>query len=465
MKSVRMHTFFDDKGVDMEEKVKKSIFYGILTALVFIVLFFYFPKMTASGSEDTVKKIEVWDYCGENDSKKPFLLPERWDDSVGNSIKIETELSGDFEEKQEICFWTRAQDVTVSLDGEEIYSTKEAERFGQAVISMWNRVDVPAGSAGSKLAIVFHTPYENYSYALEEVVYGSKEAVKAWTNDEYGIDRTVDAVLIVTGIVFMALAGFSRHDKRYNLCQFFFGLMTFLFGVWMQTSTKDNAFCWMDGYWCALVSYLAFYMIPVVLLLYVRLRVLRIKRYVRISEVFLFITGIFVPIAFLMQAFGICDLYEMHQIGAFFLFVTAAWALFVAMYYYIKERQRISILTVANGIIYILVVASIILQENSLENLSLRFDLTIRVGVMLIISFEYYMLFAHFRQKDEKQEAIELQNQKMKLQIVTSQISPHFILNTLGAIRSLIRIDSEKAYDVLYDFSKYQYASNRPDSK
>jgi len=75
--------------------------------------------------------------------------------------------------------------------------------------------------------------------------------------------------------------------------------------------------------------------------------------------------------------------------------------------------------------------------------------LTICLICSILISFYYYKKFDRIR-KD-----IEQQNQNLRLQLVTSQIRPHFILNTLGAIRSMVRIDSEQAYDLLYDFSQY----------
>ena len=40
-------------------------------------------------------------------------------------------------------------------------------------------------------------------------------------------------------------------------------------------------------------------------------------------------------------------------------------------------------------------------------------------------------------------------------QRVIHQINPHFIFNALTAIRVMIKMDSDAAYDLIYDFSKY----------
>ena len=40
-----------------------------------------------------------------------------------------------------------------------------------------------------------------------------------------------------------------------------------------------------------------------------------------------------------------------------------------------------------------------------------------------------------------------------------SQIQPHFIYNTLSSIRTLIKLDPDRAYNLVYDFSKYLRAN------
>lgn len=35
------------------------------------------------------------------------------------------------------------------------------------------------------------------------------------------------------------------------------------------------------------------------------------------------------------------------------------------------------------------------------------------------------------------------------------RLNPHFLFNTLGAVRIVVRTDPEQAYDRIYDFSRY----------
>ncbi len=80
-------------------------------------------------------------------------------------------------------------------------------------------------------------------------------------------------------------------------------------------------------------------------------------------------------------------------------------------------------------------------------------------GIMLIY---IYMTFAmlviyiriHIQQsKVLKQQEIELTN--ARVDVMLSQIQPHFLYNTLNTIKALIDIDPNKAQDMLTDFSTY----------
>ena len=47
------------------------------------------------------------------------------------------------------------------------------------------------------------------------------------------------------------------------------------------------------------------------------------------------------------------------------------------------------------------------------------------------------------------------QTQERERQSIIHQINPHFVFNTLATIRIITRVNSDLAYDMIYDFSKY----------
>ncbi len=439
----------------MEGRIKRGIVFFLMALTDVILLTSYLSEWKKDFSKDGAQILESWSDVSDEQEAEEVSLPMRWNSKETKTIKIRTTLPSTLKQDDYLVFWSKHQDVSVYIEDHQIYSTQEAPRFGKAVVCMWNYVSLPEDAAGKDLEIIFGSPYENWSYTLNEVLCGTRTELGLWMIRELGIHFMLDVILIIAGIFFIIFALVRKMERRYKLCQFFFGAASILFGLWFQCGTKDSVFSWAGGYGDAMLCCLSLFMIPIAMMMYVRMRVLRFDRYRRVCEVFIFAGVVLLPGVFLLQALGIRDIYEMQLAGYLLFLITAAWAVMTAIYYYVKHRKRISVLTVINGILYIIVVAAILLVDSNRQFFLLPNDLLIRMGVVLIIFFELYMFFEQIRQKERMQEAVEEQNRNLKLQVATNQISPHFILNTLGAIRSMIRTDGERAYDLLYDFSKY----------
>lgn len=77
----------------------------------------------------------------------------------------------------------------------------------------------------------------------------------------------------------------------------------------------------------------------------------------------------------------------------------------------------------------------------------------------VLFYFFYYILF---RQDKEKELVIE--NQKMEMSLLRSQINPHFLLNSLNNIQSLVYMKSDKAItsiENLSDILKYKLYNDK----
>ena len=110
----------------------------------------------------------------------------------------------------------------------------------------------------------------------------------------------------------------------------------------------------------------------------------------------------------------------------------------------------------ANIILLIIVVAeSIIFRDHMWTEMSMLF----RTGLLLYALL--YMVFVFWRTQlvftDRVSVTKKLQENQLKLMM--DQIQPHFLFNTLSAIRVLIKMEPDMAYDAMYDFSKYLRAN------
>jgi len=73
----------------------------------------------------------------------------------------------------------------------------------------------------------------------------------------------------------------------------------------------------------------------------------------------------------------------------------------------------------------------------------------------------YFVRYSIYNQKREKELTIE--NQKMELSLLRAQINPHFLMNSLNNIQSLVYLKSDRATDAidhLSDLLKYTLYQN-----
>lgn len=72
--------------------------------------------------------------------------------------------------------------------------------------------------------------------------------------------------------------------------------------------------------------------------------------------------------------------------------------------------------------------------------------------VVTVSSCLFFYLWLHLRFLREHEEAMEAEQ---RIQIMISQIQPHFLYNTLSTIQALCRIDPEKAFETTEKFGTY----------
>ena len=83
------------------------------------------------------------------------------------------------------------------------------------------------------------------------------------------------------------------------------------------------------------------------------------------------------------------------------------------------------------------------------------FGICIRGAVLIytMYLFGYYIWEIYNTARLNRKLSRRLQNSE--IQLMMSQIQPHFIYNVLGSIRTLIKISPDDAYKMVYDFSNY----------
>ena len=111
----------------------------------------------------------------------------------------------------------------------------------------------------------------------------------------------------------------------------------------------------------------------------------------------------------------------------------------------LREKKRDSLLSV---IIVLLILVGLILDTCVFTD---GYLVSMTTYVMVIACVFYY-LWLHLRFVADHENALRAEE---RIQLMISQIQPHFLYNTLTTIQALCRDDPEKAYAVTTDFSAY----------
>ncbi len=124
------------------------------------------------------------------------------------------------------------------------------------------------------------------------------------------------------------------------------------------------------------------------------------------------------------------------------------------------------LLSIFIGVIIRIVVIlySVLMGELSLSDLNWRDNVTSFMHVidlnfliyfaMILIIYVYYYI-DQIREVEEKRGLLEAQLLNTRMQMLTSQLQPHFLFNTLNSISSLVEIDTKLAKDTIADLSDF----------
>ncbi len=441
----------------MKKNNQRKAFLAILLILFLTLTVFFVPKLFGQ-YEEGVGKLKEWSYQDQNGQEINFSLPNKLYQDNDGKIEIHTTLPDDFSAYDCICFFTVYQSVQVYVDDQLIYifDNSNLDSFGEAATSVWNFVEIKSqDAAGKRLTLKMHTPYKDTNLHLTEVVYGDITDIHCWLEDNYGIYNFLDNIFIWVGILFILLAFIQNVEKHYRQYQLYAGLVFVLFSICLTTGTKTLPVYWMSNYTKEFLCFISLHLLSLPLTLYIRTRVRQRQKMVLWCDILACLELITTTILFLLHSFGILDLHYSVISALLLLFVTLITGLVFSIYYLAKDRDHSNPFSLVCLILITTILISECLQFYYLNTVPFDTGFFSRIGAVFVIALEAVQYIVYLIYQSKRREKVHEENQSLQIQLMTSQIRPHFIINTIGAIRALIKDDADKASDLLCEFSKY----------
>lgn len=429
-------------------KIKRiSEITAVLIVLSLVVLFAFSHRQDLFSSRKVLDYNSGWEYSYD-DVQGSAKLPGYLNASKNTKITLYNTVPEDADDDSAIVFRTRMQTVRVYVGDTLIYKYPEEDLIGNDMPSAWNFVHLSESDAGKEIRICLNSPYQAFSGRISEVLYGDFSDL---VSDVLSRQLPVFRLSFLIGIIGAAIILLSFFESRYRMFAWHrnLGILLILMAMWLCGESKlPSGKVGFEGWhYLALVSLL---FCPVFLTAYLHERWRDI--WGKATSVLFGINMVYAVACLASEVLGGPDLINLlpltHGLIALSLGYTALVYIRAAMK---KEGQSIR----SELVCLCLVVAAVVVEI-------VRFYMTDSVvGIYIRMAIVVYALnlfrvcsLMLYRKIKESQE-LEKKLWQSRAELVSSQIKPHFIYNTLNSIRYLISEDPEAARKTVYDFSTY----------
>lgn len=358
-----------------------------------------------------------------------------------------------------ICFHTAFSSVEVRVGDRLLYryNSDGMRPSGKATPNHWNMVQIPPDCAGQTVTVTLCSPYSASSGVLSPVWLGAPLKLTSYLLRQYIPQMMVCGVFMILGLAIF-ISSFYLRSLLEDVCTVrCLGIFVVLASLWMVNEVEFPGFIWDFGYIMTMARYILSMICPLPYLFYLMHRFPREYQPALRRLSYMFSANFF--ILNILHLTNVADFMETAWVthACFAVMSLVLLLLIVKRFrrekpldaYFKLECAGMALMAVSLG-------AEIVLyyQMDYMRNGNY-----LRSGLFGYIACLFAALLMDTRHKREETARIGRELQDSRLRLMISQIQPHFIYNTLSSIRTLIKLDPDRAYNLVYDFSKYLRAN------
>ena len=420
---------------------------GIL--VVMYVTFLLMPNTVGIVRPDKrIGKMDGW-YYEENGEKIKPELPTVIDKVNHGTFVVENTLPEIAYRNAAVAFYSQQQKVKVFLDEEMIYEYPERKLTGDMIPSTWNFIRLPQDSSGKHIRIEISSPYKRFQGKMDSIYYGSYNSlyygIREWKFPAFFTSLFIGSMGIIMLLISIFLRKFRGYRREETL-----GILFILVSLWLS-GVSQMVYKSVGAEPRHFITMLSALFCNVFFLSYLEQRVEGESQKITRTAFYLSIVSAFGCL--ILQITGIKDLVETSN----YMLMTLILSFIYACWFYGKK-----ILAKEEGYnkgeficMILILLAGMVEWGHFYSKTWHTFGVCIRGTVLIytVYLFGYYILEIYGTAQLNRKLSKQLQDSE--IQLMMSQIQPHFIYNTLGSIRALIKISPDEAYKMVYDFSNY----------
>lgn len=431
----------------MKERKITDIF-AVCIIVMFILVIIFSHRLMLEPVRDISEFNTGWTISYE-ESRESVILPASVEVPAGTTITLTNTIPETPLVDSGLLFRTRVQSAEVYLDGRKIYAYPEEDLLGDVLPSSWNFVRLPDDCGGQTIEIRLESPYSGFSGNLPEVYIGNYNDLITMTVRHYSgsfllslFPGVIGAVVVFLSVVF-AEYGIYGYQRT-------FGFLFMFISFWLCGESM------MPLPWLGLEAqyFITMGSLPLCPVFLLAFQLERWNSHARIMRGFLYISIVWAGLSILFQMTGIYDFPETLPVSHGIL---AAALIYTALFYIEMSRAgkadkselACTLLIAVAGIIELILFYS----RHSIVGIY------VRIGVLVFALNFLRLCIVSINDRLKENRELQRQLEFSRLELMNSQIKPHFIYNSLNSIRTLIRMDPDAAYDAVYDFSTYLRAN------
>lgn len=441
----------------MKKSRKFIIFLTVFLTLVLLLLGIWFgfqlPDTSTKNEPEIITANDSWEVtCGENSLLMD--IPDQIENPDCQTVYMEKELTKDLIGTRGIMLHTTQSEVRVWLSDNLIYDFSIPEGTTPTIYPpSRNHIVTLPETTGSAILRIEIKPTYSYTAGNIPVVSFAPPYILQRTVFMSCLPTNLCCIILFVISVFIlmysVLAKYVPSEARKRLRAF--SLLFIDLSIWVFVDSPLKQFVFSNYVLATNIIVLSYFAVPIFLSHYfMTFKEYRENTLCRIADVFAYIQFIFVQCAALFGASTI-RLNPCMQ--------TATVLIISALILCIIRSERDSELRKSMRSF------SIIIIGTGLELIRFFFIsrynsglIVLIFGILFVCYYAYTAIDAGSREyinSLKKTYEMELALEKAEIDLKLSQIKPHFLYNALTSIQTIIKIDPDYAYNLLFDFSKY----------
>ena len=355
--------------------------------------------------------------------------------------------------------------LNVKVGGEEVFSYpgEDWNGFCNLISDEWCLIEIKPEYAGKTIELSFEntsSPIFKFSAPIGEFYYGTDNALVSFVKNQgfWGlilgiIISGIGALLLIVSFIY------KGHTKQSTNTAM--GIAFFCFGVWIINRLKMSVFPNHSTYvyWLSLMCLM---LVAPFLFLYSYYRNNTFKKF----ALFAFRFCLAADLLLISASFFIDFSVEYITPVSYFLSVLAmlltSYSLFRGGWgkeskLQSKVDRRLDRAEFFSTLIYptLGLIESIKYSDKLWTEWSMQFMFGMTIYALIYFGFILWRTFLVVKDRT----TVTKQLHDSQLELMMGQIQPHFMFNTLSSIRTLIKVDPDVAYDMVYNFSNYLRAN------